>query len=97
MEDRMARMELLMERSIRLQQSFQAAHEIMQLNLRRNEENWRSNEENWRRIEQNVRRIEQDNVRLEEQMQESRELLEQLLQAVAVMQADIVRIDETHA
>ena len=83
MDERLERIERLVERSIRLQQSFQEAHEIMQSNLRRNEENWR--------------RIEQDNVRLEARIQESRELLDQLLQTVAVMQADIVRIDETRA
>ena len=33
----------------------------------------------------------------EERQRERDELLQQLLQAVAVMQADIVRIDETHS
>ena len=40
----------------------------------------------------------EENQRLAEERQRERdELLEQLVQAVAVMQADIVRIDETHS
>ena len=111
MDERLERMERLLASSIRLQKSFQEAHEIMQSNLRRNEANWRQIESNQRQIEANLRqidanqrqieennrRIEQDNVLLDAKIQESRELLDQLLQSVAVMQADIVRIDETHA
>ena len=104
MDERLERMERLVASSIRLQKSFQEAHEIMQSNLRRNEANWRQIEANQRQIEanqrqieENNRRIEQDNVLLDAKIQESRELLDQLLQSVAVMQADIVRIDETHS
>ena len=40
----------------------------------------------------------EENQRLAEERQRERdELLQQMLQAVAVMQADIVRIDETHS
>lgn len=40
----------------------------------------------------------EENQRLAEERQRERdELLQQLVQAVAVMQADIVRIDETHS
>ena len=90
MDERLERIERLVASSIRLQQSFQAAHQAMQLNLRRMEENWRRNEENWLLIQQ-------DNERLDAQIQESRGLLDQLLQTLAVMQADIVRIDEARA
>ena len=90
MEDRMARMELLMEASAHLNQTMLQNQEILRANHRQIEENLRRNEENWRRMEQN-------NLRLEEQMQESRDLLQQILQTVALMQADIVRIDETRA
>ena len=49
------------------------------------------------RMEENQRRMEGDNQYMEESLGRIRELVEQLVQAVAVMQADIVRIDETHS
>lgn len=82
MEDRMARVERIVAQSAQLQASLQEAQTLMQINMRA--------------IEANNRRIEETNRRIDTQLQESGELLQQLLQSVAVMQADIVRIDETH-
>ena len=47
-------------------------------------------EEDQRRMEQNQRRMEEDQRRRDE-------LLQRMLQAVAAIQADIIRIDETHS
>ena len=41
--------------------------------------------------------IEQSQLRIEASQRRRDELMQQLLQAVAVMQAEIVRIDETHS
>ena len=78
-----SRMERLMESSARLS-------EIMLRNQDQMQENYRRIDENYRRIDENNRLIEQSQL-------EAWTLLQQLMQAVAVMQADIVRIDETHA
>ena len=48
-------------------------------------------------MEENVRRLEQEQRRVREQQQRRDEVMQQLIQAVAMIQADIVRIDETHA
>ena len=48
-------------------------------------------------MEENVRSLEQEQRRVREQQQRRDEVMQQLIQAVAVMQADIVRIDETHS
>ncbi len=69
MEDRMARIELLMEASAHLNET-----------MLRNQE-----------------MLHQNNRRIEEGLAEAKDLLQQILQTVAVMQADIVRIDETRA
>ena len=58
-------------------------HRIMEDHMIAMEERQRQSEE-WQR-------------RTEEGQRQRDELLRQLLQAVAVMQADIVRIDETHS
>ena len=76
MDDRLARLELLMQASAHL-----------------NETMLRSQN----RIQQNNRRIDETNRLIQQDLAEAKELLQQLLQAVAVMQADIVRIDETRA
>jgi uncharacterized membrane protein (DUF106 family) len=54
-------------------------------------------EEDQRRMEQNQRRMEEDQRRMEEAQRRRDELLQRMLQAVAAIQADIVRIDETHS
>lgn len=48
-------------------------------------------------MDERQRQVEENQRRAEERQRERDELLQQLLQAVAVMQADIVRIDETHS
>ncbi len=94
MEERIDRLESLLEASVLLAETMQRNHDRMRENHRRNEENWqdyqRRNEENNRRNEENWRLI-------EESQEEIRDLLQRLTQAVAVMQAEIVRIDEIHA
>ena len=50
-----------------------------------------------RRMEARQRQMEEDQQRVEESQRRRDELIQQMLQAVAVMQADIVRIDETHS
>ncbi len=50
-----------------------------------------------RELEESQQRLEESQRRLEESQQRRGELLQQLLQAVAVIQAEIVRIDETHS
>ena len=54
-------------------------------------------EESQRRTEESLRRMEESQRQMEESQQRRDEILQQLLQAVAVIQADIVRIDETHS
>ena len=54
-------------------------------------------DERQRQAEEWQRQAEEQQRQAEERQQERDELLQQLVQAVAVMQADIVRIDETHS
>ena len=48
-------------------------------------------------MDERQRQAEENQRQAEERQRERDALLQQLLQAVAVMQADIVRIDETHS
>ena len=48
-------------------------------------------------MDERQRQTEENQRQAEERQRERDALLQQLLQAVAVMQADIVRIDETHS
>ena len=48
-------------------------------------------------MDERQRQAEEQQRLAEERQQERNELLQQLLQAVAVLQADVVRIDETHS
>ena len=50
-----------------------------------------------RRMEAAQLRMEESQRQMEESQRRRDELLQQMLQAVAVIQADIVRIDETHS
>ena len=75
MDDRLARLELLMQASAHLNETMLRSQNRIQLNNRR--------------IDETNRLIQQD-------LAEAKELLQQILQTVAVLQADIVRIDETH-
>ena len=94
MEERIDRLDRLMEASAGLYETMQRNQEIMLDNQRRNEENrveiQRRNEESRRRNEEDLRRLEQSHL-------EVWDLLQQLIQGVAVMQAEIVRIDETYS
>ena len=76
MDDRLARLELLMQASAHLNETMLRSQNRIQLNNRR--------------IDETNRLIQQD-------LAEAKDLLQQILQTVAVMQADIVRIDETHS
>lgn len=53
-------------------------------------------DERQRQAEERQRQAEEQQLLAAERQRERDELLQQMLQAVAVMQADIVRIDETH-
>ena len=52
---------------------------------------------NFLRMEEDIQYFDEEYQFMEESWQRTDELLQQLLQAVAVMQADIARIDETHS
>ena len=54
-------------------------------------------DERQRQAEEWQRQSEEQQRLAEERQRERDELLQQIVQAVAVMQADIVRIDETHS
>ena len=54
-------------------------------------------DEHMNAIDERQRQTDEWQRRAEEGQRQRDELLQQLLQAVAVMQADIVRIDETHS
>ena len=82
MEERVERLENLMDLSIRLHESMQRSQAIMEQNQLRMDENHRELEENFRELRRN--------------QAEMAELVQRLTQAVTVVQADIVRIDETH-
>ncbi len=83
MEDRVSRLEDIARLSVTLSR-------IMEENLSRLEQDQR-------RAEQEHRRAEEAQQRRDEAQQLRDEVLQQLIQAVAVLQADIVRIDETHS
>lgn len=50
-----------------------------------------------RRIEQRQRELEADLQAVEQSQRRRDELMQQMLQSIAVIQAEIVRIDETHS
>ena len=54
-------------------------------------------EEDRRHMEEARQQMEECQLRMEERQLRRDELLQRLLQAVAVIQADIVRIDEAHS
>ena len=97
MEERIDRLENLMAASVQLSEIMLRNQDQMRQNYRHIQENNRRNEENNRRNEENWQRIEENNRLMEESQEEIRDLLQRLTQAVAVMQAEIVRIDETHS
>ena len=83
MEDRISSLESLTQMSMTM--------------LRIMNEHMDAMDERQRQAEEWQRRAEEQQRLAEERQRERDELLQQMLQAVAVMQADIVRIDETHS
>ena len=79
------------------QQRMENSRLQMAENQRRMAENQVQIAENLRRIFETLDIIEEDHQYLEESGRRRDELIQQMLQAAAVMQADIVRIDETHS
>ena len=86
MEDRISSLESIMQMTVTMQR-------IMNEHMNVIDERQRQAEE---LAEARQRQMEQWQRQAEERQRERDELMQQLLQAVAVMQADIVRIDETH-
>ena len=89
-EERIDRLENITLTTVRL-------CEVMEANFQRMEENFQRMEENFQRMDANFRRMEENFRVIAENQGEVRTLLQQLSQAVTVLQADAVRIDETHA
>ena len=85
MEDRIGSRESIMQMTVTMQR-------IMNEHMNVIDERQRAEE----LAEARQRQMEQWQRQAEERQGERDELMQQLLQAVAVMQADIVRIDETH-
>lgn len=83
MEDRISRLESLNQLSVNMTRIIMDHMDAMDERQRQNEEWLRQVEERQRQAEE--RQIQRD------------QLLQQMLNTVAVMQADIVRIDETHS
>ena len=90
MEDRIRRLENFAQLATTLAVEMEAAQRRMEAAQLRMEESQRRMEESQRRMEESQRQMEES-----QRMRD--ELLEQMLQAVAVIQAEIVRIDETHS
>lgn len=83
MEDRISSLESFSQMHMSLTRIINEHMNLMD-DRQRQFEAWQRQSEEWQR-------------RSDESRRERDELLQQLLQAVAVMQADIVRIDETHS
>ena len=90
MEDRVSTLEILMELSAALAREMAASQERMAARQERMAARQR-------RMEEDLQYFDEELHLLEESGRRRDELLQQLLQGVAVMQADIVRIDETHS
>ena len=80
-----------------MQRRMSARQARMEERQTRMEEFQRQVEEHQRRVEEHQRQMEEDQQLAEEGHRRTAELVQQLLQADAVMQADIVRIDETRS
>ena len=95
MEERLSDMENFAVLSMRLHRMAEANRQQLILNQRLAEEDQRQAEERQRRAEERQRRAEERLRQLEDSHQEVLELLTRLAQTVALVQADIVRLDET--
>ena len=82
MEDRISSLESVLQMSVTMQRIINEHMNLM--------------DGSQRDMEESQRRMEERQRQAEERQRERDESMQQLLQAVAVMQADIVRIDETH-
>ena len=89
MQDRVRNLEMIAELQSRVTEMLQQRHVWMA-------ESQRRMAENQRRIAENLREIHEDLQQLQETEEEHAALTQQLAQAVALLQADVVRIDETH-
>ncbi len=89
MQERLNNLENLME-------LYASVAEQIATSQQRMRENHLRIAENQRQIAENLLRIDENFNQLEESQASISELLQQVMQAIAVMQADIVRIDETH-
>ena len=90
MEDRVRNLESLMELSNILAQEMVESQKRLDVSQQQMADNQLRIAENLQHIAENQQWLAESQIRKDE-------LLQQLLQAVAVMQADIVRIDETHS
>ena len=97
MEDRVRNLEILMDLSATLIRDMAEHQQRMESSRRRMADNQLQIAESLRRIFETLEIIEEEHQYLEESGRQRDELIQQMLQAVAVMQADIVRIDETHS
>ncbi len=90
MQERFSNIENLME-------LYASVAEQIATSQRRMRENHLRIAENQRQIAENLQRIDENLEYLGESQDRINDLLRQVMQAIALMQADIVRIDETHA
>lgn len=81
MEERMRNMESFAHLSVEI-------HLLMEESQRRMEDSYRRMEESQRRMEETLRQV-------EESQRQRDEVMDRMAQAIALIQADIVRIDET--
>ena len=95
MEDRFRRLEDFSEISLELHRMAEANRQRMLENQRQAEERQRQAEERQRQAEERQRQAEERLRQIEGEGQQLQELLSRLAQTVALMQADIVRLDET--
>ena len=104
MEDRISSLESFAQMSATIARIMNEHMDTMGERQRQSEE-WQRQSEEWQRrveirqqqVEIRHRQAEEWQRRAEASQRQRDELLQQLLQTVAVMQADIVRIDETHS
>jgi peptidoglycan hydrolase CwlO-like protein len=89
MQDRIDNLENLMRLYADFAEQMAATQERLDASQRRMSQNQQ-------RIAENLQQIAENQQYLDESQRRTGDLIQQILQAVAVMQADIVRIDETH-
>ena len=90
MDNRLSNIETILRLHESLMQEMVEAQEVL-------DDSQRQMAENQARIAENLVRIGENQRFLDDSHRRTNELIQQILQAVAVMQADIVRIDETRS